>query len=117
MVLVLPSCELSVQPESAVRSTNSCILVPSSHALARKSAVRLRETANETYVLYDRVHAPGLHDFVLGILTIVAWAGVGKSTLIDHWLRRMAAEKYRSAELVFGWSFYRQGTSGGTVHR
>ena len=26
----------------------------------------------------------------------------------------MAAEHYRSAELVFGWSFYRQGTSGGT---
>ena len=26
----------------------------------------------------------------------------------------MAAEKYRLAELVFGWSFYRQGTSGGT---
>ena len=26
----------------------------------------------------------------------------------------MAAEHYRSAELVFGWSFYRQGTCGGT---
>jgi tetratricopeptide (TPR) repeat protein len=26
----------------------------------------------------------------------------------------MAAENYRSAELVFGWSFYRQGSSGGT---
>ena len=26
----------------------------------------------------------------------------------------MATEKYRSAELVFGWSFYRQGTSGDT---
>jgi hypothetical protein len=26
----------------------------------------------------------------------------------------MAAEKYRSAELVFGWSFYRQGSSGRT---
>ena len=26
----------------------------------------------------------------------------------------MAAEHYRSAELVFGWSFYRQGTSGDT---
>jgi hypothetical protein len=26
----------------------------------------------------------------------------------------MAAEKYRSAELVFGWSFYRQGTRGET---
>src|SRR5262249_55612506 len=47
----------------------------------------------------------------VNIVTIVAWAGVGKSTLVNHWLRRMAAEKYRSAQLVFGWSFYRQGTS------
>ena len=48
------------------------------------------------------------------LLTIVAWAGVGKSTLVNHWLRRMAADHYRSAELVFGWSFYRQGTGGGS---
>jgi hypothetical protein len=48
------------------------------------------------------------------LVTIVAWAGVGKSTLVNHWLRRMATERYRSADLVFGWSFYRQGTSGGT---
>ena len=48
------------------------------------------------------------------IVTIVAWAGVGKSTLVNHWLLGMAAQHYRSAELVFGWSFYRQGTSGGT---
>ena len=48
----------------------------------------------------------------VNVVTIVAWAGVGKSTLVNHWLRRMAAEHYRSAELVFGWSFYRQGTSG-----
>jgi hypothetical protein len=50
----------------------------------------------------------------VNLVTIVAWAGVGKSTLVNHWLRRMAAKHYRSAELVFGWSFYRQGTSGGT---
>jgi tetratricopeptide (TPR) repeat protein len=50
----------------------------------------------------------------VNIVTIVAWAGVGKSTLVNHWLRGMAAKHYRSAELVFGWSFYRQGTSGGT---
>ena len=48
------------------------------------------------------------------IVTIVGWAGVGKSTLVNHWLRGMAAQRYRSAELVFGWSFYRQGSSGGT---
>jgi serine/threonine protein kinase len=48
----------------------------------------------------------------VNVVTIVAWAGVGKSTLVNHWLRRLAAEHYRSAQLVFGWSFYRQGTSG-----
>ena len=48
------------------------------------------------------------------IVTIVAWAGVGKSTLVNHWLREMAARHYDCAELVYGWSFYRQGTSGGT---
>jgi serine/threonine protein kinase/predicted ATPase len=50
----------------------------------------------------------------VNIVTIVAWAGVGKSTLVNHWLRRIAAEHYRSAELVFGWSLYRQGSSGDT---
>jgi serine/threonine protein kinase/DNA-directed RNA polymerase specialized sigma24 family protein/tetratricopeptide (TPR) repeat protein len=50
----------------------------------------------------------------VNVVSIVAWGGVGKSTLVNHWLRRMATDHYRSAELVFGWSFYRQGTSGGT---
>jgi serine/threonine protein kinase len=50
----------------------------------------------------------------VNVVTIVAWGGVGKSTLVNHWLGRMAAEHYRSAQLVFGWSFYRQGTSGDT---
>jgi Protein kinase domain/NACHT domain/MalT-like TPR region len=48
----------------------------------------------------------------VNVVSIVGWAGVGKSTLVNCWLRRLAAEDYRSAELVFGWSFYRQGTSG-----
>jgi tetratricopeptide (TPR) repeat protein len=50
----------------------------------------------------------------VNVVTIVAWAGVGKSTVVNHWLRRMAAKHYRTAELVFGWSFYRQGSSGDT---
>jgi predicted ATPase len=48
----------------------------------------------------------------VNVVTIAAWAGVGKSTLVNHWLGGMAAEHYRSAQLVFGWSFYRQGSSG-----
>src|SRR4030095_541216 len=51
----------------------------------------------------------------VNLVVIVAWGGVGKSTLVNHWLRAMATEHYRSAELVFGWSFYRQGTHGGTA--
>jgi serine/threonine protein kinase len=50
----------------------------------------------------------------VNVVTIVAWAGVGKSTLVNHWLRRMATDHYRSAELIFGWSFYRQGSRGDT---
>jgi tetratricopeptide (TPR) repeat protein len=50
----------------------------------------------------------------VNVVTIVAWAGVGKSTLVNHWLRRMAIDHYLSAELIFGWSFYRQGSSGET---
>jgi serine/threonine protein kinase len=50
----------------------------------------------------------------LNVVSIVAWAGVGKSTLVNHWLRRLATDGYRGAELVFGWSFYRQGSSGET---
>jgi serine/threonine protein kinase/tetratricopeptide (TPR) repeat protein len=50
----------------------------------------------------------------VNIVTIVAWAGVGKSALVNHWLGQMVIEHYRSADLVFGWSFYRQGTSRGS---
>src|SRR5262249_42763901 len=64
----------------------------------------------EDLALLDRAWA----NKAVNVVTIVAWAGVGKSTLVNHWLRRMAAKHYRSAELVFGWSFYRQGTSGDT---
>ena len=50
----------------------------------------------------------------VNVVAIVAWAGVGKSALVNHWLGQMGIEHYRSAELVFGWSFYRQGTSRGS---
>jgi predicted ATPase len=46
------------------------------------------------------------------VLSVIAWGGVGKSTLINHWLRLMSQDQYRGAERVYAWSFYRQGTSG-----
>ena len=45
------------------------------------------------------------------VLSLVGWGGVGKSTLINAWLERMAAENHRGARRVYGWSFYSQGTN------
>lgn len=45
------------------------------------------------------------------LLSVVAWGGVGKSSLINHWLGRLRGDQYRGAERVFGWSFYGQGTA------
>src|SRR5260221_11244496 len=80
------------------------------------SVARLPVTAGQVFVLQEDISVldtPSANPLV-NLVIIVAWAGVGKSTLVNHWLRRMAAEHYRSAELIFAWSFYRQGTSGGT---
>ena len=44
------------------------------------------------------------------VASIVAWGGVGKSALVNGWLRRMDEFGWRGAQGVFGWSFYSQGT-------
>ncbi len=45
------------------------------------------------------------------IISFVAWGGVGKSTLINEWVKRMRADNFRGAERIFAWSFYSQGTN------
>jgi DNA-binding transcriptional LysR family regulator len=44
------------------------LVVPSSHELAKKKKVRLREVAGQDFVMYDRTHAPGFHDLIFGML-------------------------------------------------
>ena len=46
-----------------------------------------------------------------GVISFVAWGGVGKSTLVNKWLERLEKDNYRGARRVFAWSFYSQGTS------
>jgi tetratricopeptide (TPR) repeat protein len=45
------------------------------------------------------------------LISFVAWGGVGKSTLVNKWLERLAQDNYRGARRVYAWSFYSQGTS------
>lgn len=44
------------------------------------------------------------------VISLVAWGGVGKSALVNHWLGTMATENYRGARRVYGVSFFSQGT-------
>jgi tetratricopeptide (TPR) repeat protein len=44
------------------------------------------------------------------VLTLIAFGGTGKSTLVSHWLDRMSADGWRGAWRVLDWSFYSQGT-------
>jgi hypothetical protein len=47
----------------------------------------------------------------LNVYTLVAWGGVGKTSLVAHWVsRRMAARGWPGVERYFDWSFYSQGT-------
>lgn len=45
------------------------------------------------------------------VVSLVAWGGVGKSTLVNKWLEQMEADNYRDARRVYAWSFYSQGTN------
>ena len=90
---------------------------PAPQGPERVSVARLPVTGKEVFgreedlAFLDAAWA----DPQVNVVTVVAWAGVGKLTLVNHWLRRLAAQRYGSAELVFGWSFYRQGTRGETA--
>ncbi|HYH68852.1 MAG TPA: hypothetical protein VD866_29435 [Urbifossiella sp.] len=57
--------------------------------------------------LLDRAWAdPGTH-----VLSLVAWGGVGKTSLVTHWVAtRMAANGWPGVERYYDWSFYSQGT-------
>jgi tetratricopeptide (TPR) repeat protein len=47
----------------------------------------------------------------VGVVSIVAEGGVGKSALVKYWLDGMAQEGYRGAQRIFAWTFYQQGLS------
>src|ERR1700730_2112896 len=101
----------NTQGESQVRESRSPGSLPKKISVARLPVTGSDVFGREEDIAFlDEAWA----NQDVNVVSIIAWAGVGKSKLVNHWLGRMAAEGYRSAELVFGWSFYRQGTSVGT---
>ena len=43
------------------------------------------------------------------VVCLVAWGGVGKSALMNHWMRSLGKD-FAGAERVYAWSFFSQGT-------
>ncbi len=80
-------------------------------AAPRVSPTRLRHGAehlfgrDEELALLDAAWA----DSKIHIQTIVAWGGVGKTSLVATWASKLAACDYEGAR-YFDWSFYSQGT-------
>jgi TIR domain len=47
----------------------------------------------------------------VNVFTLVAWGGVGKTSLVAHWITdRLEAKGWPGVERYFDWSFYSQGT-------
>ena len=61
---------------------------------------------NELKMLHDAWFEPKTR-----VISFIAWGGVGKSSLINTWLKQMDDRDFCGAERVFGHSFYSQGTS------
>ena len=66
--LRLPIGEQSALDVVTVHREPFVLLVPSSHKLAKRKRVRLREVVGEDFVMYERTWAPGFHDLMFGIL-------------------------------------------------
>lgn len=46
----------------------------------------------------------------IGVMTIVAWGGVGKTALVSHWRTRLLEQRSEKIDAVFEWSFFSQGS-------
>ena len=75
-----------------------------------------RITKHSPNILFGRDHWLDALDAAwanqkLNVYTLVAWGGVGKTSLVAHWVsKRMAAQGWPGVERYFDWSFYSQGT-------
>jgi DNA-binding transcriptional LysR family regulator len=66
--LRVPIAEHSALDVVTVHREPFVLVVSSSHKLAKRKRVRLRELAGQDFVGYERTYAPGFHDLIFGIL-------------------------------------------------
>jgi tetratricopeptide (TPR) repeat protein len=77
----------------------------------RIAATRLRHAADRLFGREAELAAldAAWADPAVHVVTLVAWGGVGKTSLVAKWVAELAARGYEGAD-YFDWSFYSQGT-------
>ena len=77
------------------------------------STAKLPSTGSDLFGRGEQLAAldEAWEDGKTNVVTLVAFGGVGKTALVNAWLRRMREDGFRGARRVYGWSFYSQGTS------
>jgi tetratricopeptide (TPR) repeat protein len=77
----------------------------------RVAPSKLRHTADRLFGREDELTAldAAWADPAVHVVTLVAWGGVGKTSLVSKWVAGLAARDHDGAD-YFDWSFYSQGT-------
>src|SRR5438067_11218790 len=85
---------------------------PDNSPQARVAPTRLHHGADHLFGRDDELAALDqiASDPRKKVLTIVAFGGVGKTSLVIEWMARQAAKNWQGFERVFDWSFFSQGT-------
>jgi len=87
----------------------------SSDRVYLESVPLTRNTGMREEILIGREQELALLDLAFAqprtaIVSLVAWGGVGKTMLVQHWLRRLEQNGWFGARRVYAWSFFSQGT-------
>jgi hypothetical protein len=95
-------------PNPADHATTAIKRIASSELLASDGAQRFKELVGR-----DQERAlltSAWRDDKIRVLSIVAWGGVGKTSLVTDWLTGFVNEQWAGVDAFFDWSFYSQGT-------
>ena len=97
-----------LKPAGTATSTDYMPLGPDKIYLAKLPSTSLDLFGRENELIaFDKAWG----DPKINVLSLIAWGGVGKTSLVNKWLEKIRKNNWCGAERVYGWSFYSQGAA------